>query len=1345
MDHQSSTTQSDLERMLFDETAEPKALPLSLLAEITNGFSDKQKIGEGGFAVVYQGMLQNGKVAVKRLSNTHMYEKEFHREVECLMMVKHKNVVRFLGYCADTQGSMERYNGKFVMADVQQRLLCFEYLPNGSLDKYITDISLRVQWRNCFQIIKGICQGLHYLHQKKILHLDLKPTNILLDGNLVPKIADFGVSRCFNEMQSRAITVNIGGTLGYLAPEFCNGEITYQFDIYSLGVIIIEILTGKKGYHAVDIVVESWSNKLEKSQSDIQLKQVRICAEIGIECTDFNPAKRPGTKNIIDRLVPLNERESMDGYIVTSAITSQQAENAPNELHQDRPKVPGEISSEDFSFHQSSNLLLNQMQPDGHARVENTHLGHQQKVGRVSISNSENIMAEIVLLLVTEKIRVALANGAANQASPQLSKHATKLKNLQGSMGRVVRELSVMYYVVCEMDIRYRNNQVYKGWLDQMWKVAHAMEDTVDGYLCHVGRAHDIGCCFYLKRKGFKKPRSLLSLSQIAFNLEEIEKDLSHLSEMNNRWVPAVINGDTRSSNFIIKRSQNLANISRPLDEEGLVGVEKNREKLEQWLRDDEAERSVIALLGMGGLGKTALAANVYRKERGKFQCNAWVSISQTYSRADVLRNIIKDLFKDEIGVPSNIAATDITCLEETLKRFLEQKKYFIILDDVWTPEAFDNLSRARLEETLKRFLEQKKYFIILDDVWTPEAFDNLSRALVCNNKGSRLIITTRDGNVAALASQGHILTLEALPEEKAWDLFCKKSFPRETNHQCPEELKPLSMEIISLCKGLPLAIVSIGSLLRVHEETLEEWRRIHDQLSWEIINSSWLDHIRNVLHLSFMYLPTYLKSCLLYCSLFPVDYLFHTKKLVRLWMAEGFIEEKGRSTLEEVAEGYIKELISRNMFQLVERNSVGRIKRFRMHDIIRELAVDMCQKGRFGVIYEEDKFGGSLQGDERRLVVHKLQKHIHQTFYSIHGLRTFITLDASMPSFTLLPLLSQKSRYLTVIELSGLPIEKIPDAIGDLYNLRHLGLRYTKVKVLPKSIERLSNLLTLDLALSDIQELPRGIVKLKKLRHLFAEKGTPIQDIPFARGVCIPIGLWNLTNLQTLRTLKVQDESIRHLGELRQLQSLSIWGVKGMYCKHLCESLVQMQFLSNLVVNACDENEVLVMNALPTKLQKLRLSGRLPEGALLPESPLFQAIVQNLCALRLSWSQLRGDPLPSLSRLANLTHLYFSRAYSGEKLQFLTGWFPKLKKLYLWDMPNLKRLEILEGAMTALETLVLGNLESMAEVPPGLEFLTPLQNLCFQEITRDFLTLLRQSPQLVDTQWRHTLRDDHQ
>ncbi|VAI69021.1 unnamed protein product [Triticum turgidum subsp. durum] len=413
-------------------------------------------------------------------------------------------------------------------------------------------------------------------------------------------------------------------------------------------------------------------------------------------------------------------------------------------------------------------------------------------------------------------------------------------------------------------------------------------------------------------------------------------------------------------------------------------------------------------------------------------------------------------------------------------------------------------------------------------------------------------------------------------------------------------------------------------------------------------------------------------------------------------------------------------------MLQLIERNHFGRMKKFRMHDLVRELAVDLCKKNCFGVSYE-DQCVESLEMDGRRLVLHKLKKDIQEPFSNMHQLRTVITLGGSKSSFTLLPLLCTESRYMTVLELSGLPMEKIPDAIGDLFNLRHLGLRGSKVKMLPKTIENLSNLLTLDLYESDIHEVPSGIVKLKKLRHLFVEKKIDPNWRAFkcSSGVHIASGLGNLTNLQTLRALEAHDGSIRHLGELRQLRSLRLWNVKGLYCGRIRDSLVQMRYLSNLSVSASDENEVLLLNILPN-LRKLVLRGRLAEGAL-NESLLFQPVGEhNLYRLSLSWSQLRGDPLPSLSRLSNLTQIHFTRAYNGEHLAFLTGWFPKLKTLQLRDLPNLKQLEIQQGAMASLERLFLINLNSMMDVPPGIEFLMPLQRLGFHEITNEGMKRLR-------------------
>ncbi|XP_044432510.1 putative cysteine-rich receptor-like protein kinase 35 [Triticum aestivum] len=307
MDPRGGVTQIELEFMVHDEDAEPIALPFPLLEKLADYFSDELIIGRGGFVVVYKAVLDNGVLAVKRLFNTHMHEEQFQDEVECLMKVKHKNIVRFLGYCADTQGNISHYKGKMVMADVQQRLLCFEYLPKGSLDGYITDSPGEPNCRTRYDMIKGICEGLHYLHQNNILHLDLTPGNILLDEDMMPKITDFGLSRCFEEDQTGVITKNVAGTRGYLAPECYNKEIilTHKFDLYSLGAIIIEILTGKKGCQVtIENVLQIWNNTMLDA---LQWDQIRVCLKIGMECTEVDPAKRPASmKHIIDWLAEID-------------------------------------------------------------------------------------------------------------------------------------------------------------------------------------------------------------------------------------------------------------------------------------------------------------------------------------------------------------------------------------------------------------------------------------------------------------------------------------------------------------------------------------------------------------------------------------------------------------------------------------------------------------------------------------------------------------------------------------------------------------------------------------------------------------------------------------------------------------------------------------------------------------------------------------------------------------------------------------------------------------------------------------------------------------------------------
>uniref|UniRef100_A0ACD5Y3E3 Uncharacterized protein n=2 Tax=Avena sativa TaxID=4498 RepID=A0ACD5Y3E3_AVESA len=312
---------NNLTSTLQNQGSGPHDVPLSILEEITNNFSDKRIIGQGGVGVVYKGVLQNGEmIAVKKIVSLLMpnMKKKFENEVSHLIRLKHPNIVRCVGYCYETRNACVEYNGELVFVERAERLICLEYMSKGSLENYLSDESSGLDWSTRYKIIKGICNGLYHLYEethKPIMHLDLKPANILLDDRMEPKITDFGLSRLFDHEET-IHTSSRDGTLGYMAPEFIHaGTITPKSDIFSLGVIILEIITGHRDYPDVtressdvfiELVLKKWRNTLERAPEyrslEIECQQIKTCIQVGLICVNPERGKRPPIAKIINML-----------------------------------------------------------------------------------------------------------------------------------------------------------------------------------------------------------------------------------------------------------------------------------------------------------------------------------------------------------------------------------------------------------------------------------------------------------------------------------------------------------------------------------------------------------------------------------------------------------------------------------------------------------------------------------------------------------------------------------------------------------------------------------------------------------------------------------------------------------------------------------------------------------------------------------------------------------------------------------------------------------------------------------------------------------------------------------
>ncbi|KAL4585498.1 hypothetical protein LXL04_010119 [Taraxacum kok-saghyz] len=290
------------------ENVESHVFNLRTIVAATDNFSHSNKIGEGGFGSVYKGKLLNGQeIAVKRLSQGSCQGMhEFTNEVTLIAKLQHRNLVRLFGYCFHKE----------------EKMLIYEYLPNKGLDSFIFDQEKRsiLDWERRFLIIRGIVRGLLYLHQDsrlRIIHRDLKASNVLLDADLNPKISDFGMAKIFGGDQDQAITHRVVGTYGYMSPEYAmEGLFSVKSDVYSFGVLVLEIVSGRRNNGSVNLIGHVWDLwKQDKALTvvdsslgnEYDAREILLCIHVGILCVQESASDRP---TMTDVAYMLSNRET---------------------------------------------------------------------------------------------------------------------------------------------------------------------------------------------------------------------------------------------------------------------------------------------------------------------------------------------------------------------------------------------------------------------------------------------------------------------------------------------------------------------------------------------------------------------------------------------------------------------------------------------------------------------------------------------------------------------------------------------------------------------------------------------------------------------------------------------------------------------------------------------------------------------------------------------------------------------------------------------------------------------------------------------------------------------------
>ncbi|VVB07170.1 unnamed protein product [Arabis nemorensis] len=857
-----------------------------------------------------------------------------------------------------------------------------------------------------------------------------------------------------------------------------------------------------------------------------------------------------------------------------------------------------------------------------------------------------------------------------------LSRESERLQGVHEKADGLKCQVEALQSFLIDADAKKHESERVRNILENVKDIVDDAEDIIESFLLK-----DI------KEKGIKKRVKkfscfLVDRRKFAKDIESITERISAvIAQLKNFGIIQKIDGGRSLSLQERQRVQREIRETFPENsKKGLVGVEQSVEELVGHLVEND-NIQVISISGMGGIGKTTLARQVFHHDivRRHFDGFAWVCVSQEFTRLDIWQRILQDLRPHD----GNIKQMDAHTLQTKLFQLLEKSRYLIVLDDVWKNEDWDRI-----------------------------------KAVFPLERGSKIVLTSRNEGVGLHAHpkcfgfRPRILT----PEE-SWNLLESVVFPRrdETGFSVDEELKGVGKKMVTHCGGLPLAVKVLGGLLANKRYTVSEWNRVYENIGTQVLGNSGLDDknlnsVYRILSLSYDELPTQLKHCFLYLAHFPEDSKIDLEKLFHYWAAEGIITSVcNGATIRESGEDYLEELVRRNMVVAGKSDDWSwRWDYCQMHDIMREVCLSKAKEENFLQVIKASTSSSTINAHNptrsRRLVVQSgnaldmLGRKNNQKARSVlcFGLEGNLWKQAAQGIRSL--------QLLRVLDLSQAQFEGgiLPSSIGELIHLRYLSLYLTRVTHIPSSLRNLKLLLYLNLQTFETIHVPNIFKAMVELRYLC---------LPLYLDSNTKLELGNLVNLEYLWGFPTKQGNVTDLLGMTRLRALYVAIDGNCTSETLQSSLRELRNLERFQL--ADRNRPhggAYQVDFVGDFIHLRDLTLFVHMARFPDQSRFPP---NLANISLRGCRIEEDPLPILEKLLHLKSAELLKgAFVGRRMVCSKGGFPQLCELYIFDLNELEEWVVEEGSMPCLRTLTIDYCKKLKEVPDGMKYITSLKKL---------------------------------